>query len=395
MRKWLWPGVLFATLVCSVFALLPQTSGLADFRSEFASRPSPTEGGGEKPLFKAVYLIVVNGLRFDVAQTPDMPFLHKMVGAGAAWGKVKVGLPSYSRPGYERILSGAPSELTGLTMNDQSDPSPVPTIFSLAADSGLRTAASAHYWVRELVDGPLSGDRTGLYFGAHIQRGYSYLHDEPDSRVFAVARDIVRTHDPHLLLILPGTVDETGHAHGGKSVSYRENATAVDEALADFFHSLPDHDCLVLVTSDHGHRNAGGHGGGEREVLEVPLFAWGPGVRPGRMQQAIDQMDIAPTVAAALGLPMAGTMGGRVLVEAFTDPIPWEAREERLKRVQRTYLADNADLLGKRATAPNAGFAQSVGGIQKDVATPPSLLAPSRRRFPARGHRLGRDRHGA
>lgn len=262
MRHWLWPLLLLLTLVFSVFALLPHTTGLTGFRSDFDTRPVPTAQGSGKPIANAVYLIVIDGLRYDTTQTDAMPFLAGLKRNGAAWGRMRVGLPSYSRPGYARIISGAPTELTGLTMNDQDGPSPVPTVFSLAAKAGLRTASSAHFWIRELADGLIEGSMTGRYAGNNIQVGYSYLReDEPDSRVFAAAREFIRTYDPDLLLVLPGSVDAAGHRYGGASDDYRRSAAAVDAALADFFHSLPDKDYIALITADHGHRNAGGHGG--------------------------------------------------------------------------------------------------------------------------------------
>jgi len=352
--------------VLSIILLLPHTAGLSGFHSEFAARPVPTVGGGKTPLVHAVYLVVVDGLRLDVSQGGTMPFLDQLRRTTAAWGKIRVGLPSYSRPGYARLLTGAPAELTGLTMNDQTASPPVPTIFSLARAAGFRTAASAHYWVMELADGPLTDGRTGRISGRNILQGYAYEgEDEPDSRVFALAKDFIRTGDPGLLVVLPGSVDAAGHKYGGTAAGYRRSATAVDAALADFFYFLSSQDYLAIVTTDHGHRNAGGHGGEERAVLEVPFLIFGPGVRPGEMKQPVSQLDIAPTIAAALNLPMAGSMGGRVMAEVFADPAPWQAGQERLAQAQASYLAANADLLGWRASASGQNFAQSWRGARR------------------------------
>ena len=350
MRKWIWPAVLLVTIVLSLAALLPHLSGPSGFVSSLADRPVPLEDGARARLYDAVCLIVIDGLRFDAAHSAAMPFLRSLEGT-AAWGKVRAGLPSFSRPGYARLLTGAPSELTGLTMNDQTAPSPVPTLFSLAREAGLGTAASAHYWVAELCEPAGRSVREGRFTGERIQWGYAYGRgDEPDVRVFANAKEMVRSHRPAFTLVLPASVDTAGHQAGGGSAEYRRAAAAVDAILADFCQALPkDGKHLVIVTADHGHRDAGGHGGEERAALEVPLFLLGEGLRPGRMAGVIDQLDLAPTVAAALGLPMAGSMAGRVLVEAFRDPAPWRQAQAALERAQDSYISANAGFFGRAA----------------------------------------------
>ena len=67
-----------------------------------------------------------------------------------------------------------------------------------------------------------------------------------------------------------------------------------------------------MIVADHGHRDVGGHGGDEAEVLAIPAVMAGAGVKPGvtvRGQQA----DIAPTIAALLGLPLPTSSSGHAL----------------------------------------------------------------------------------
>ncbi|MGE5598517.1 MAG: alkaline phosphatase family protein, partial [Bacteroidota bacterium] len=249
MSNRLWPGLLVATILLSVAGLGTHQNALSSFRSDFAGRPVPTVRSTGKPLARAVYLVVIDGLGYRTAFSREMPFLGKLRDQ-AAWGLMTVDPPTYSRPGYARLLTGAPAELTALTMNDQRRPAPVPTIFGLASGSGLRAAASAHVWVRDLAGDEPAG-RTGRVAGRQIQRGYYYAgDDEPDGRVFAAARDLVRQYDPALLLVLPMSLDAAGHSAGTSSAAYRESAAAVDAALADWHHSLPARDGILIVTGD-------------------------------------------------------------------------------------------------------------------------------------------------
>jgi arylsulfatase A-like enzyme len=51
-----------------------------------------------------------------------------------------------------------------------------------------------------------------------------------------------------------------------------------------------------------------------------------PGVRPGEHLRA-NLNDVAPTTLAMLGIPVPGTMDGRVLQEAFAEPLRFERGE--------------------------------------------------------------------
>ena len=62
----------------------------------------------------------------------------------------------------------------------------------------------------------------------------------------------------------------------------------------------------VIVTADHGHVSRGGHGGAEPEVSSVPLVLAGKGIVPGASARNAQLVDVAPTVAALLGVPAPG-----------------------------------------------------------------------------------------
>ena len=49
----------------------------------------------------------------------------------------------------------------------------------------------------------------------------------------------------------------------------------------------------------------------------VPVFFWGPGIKPGVYRETIAVNDIAPTLAALLGTAQPSGSIGRVLNEIF------------------------------------------------------------------------------
>lgn len=81
-------------------------------------------------------------------------------------------------------------------------------------------------------------------------------------------------------------------------------------------------DRAILVVSDHGfrpgtERYAEKHISGEHRRQAFFLYA-GPGLRRGARIDEVDAIDVAPTLLAAHGLPVAADMDGVPLVEAFT-----------------------------------------------------------------------------
>lgn len=95
----------------------------------------------------------------------------------------------------------------------------------------------------------------------------------------------------------------------------------IDAWLAGFLEGMP-YDYVVVV-SDHGMaRNPGaglpGRHGPDDPEAHTGIFAIrGPGVRPGAQLADVSVLDVAPTVAWLLRLPVADDLPGRVLEEAF------------------------------------------------------------------------------
>jgi hypothetical protein len=73
----------------------------------------------------------------------------------------------------------------------------------------------------------------------------------------------------------------------------------------------------VIVTADHGHVAPGGHGGVEPEVSRVPWILAGAGIARGAAADA-RLIDVAPTVAALLGVPAPGHAAGHALTSLLT-----------------------------------------------------------------------------
>jgi hypothetical protein len=182
-------------------------------------------------------------------------------------------------------------------------------------------------------------------------------------------------------------VDRAGHADGvGRE--YRAAAAAVDRMLRTAFAAVDLVHDTVIVTADHGHVAPGGHGGDEPEVSHVPLILAGAGVVPGAVARDARLIDLAPTVAALLGVPAPRHAEGRALVEllalspsdATRRRADDDGRARALTAITSAALADAggpapgrlvAVAAGLAAAAALAGFGRRRGAF---AVTPGSLV---------------------
>src|SRR5439155_6068299 len=96
-----------------------------------------------------------------------------------------------------------------------------------------------------------------------------------------------------LVVVIHDKVDRAGHLYGA-AAEYGKAILQANRVVEKLVAGLDLTRDAVVVTSDHGHLDRGGHGGGEPEVEQVPLVAAGAGIRPGRYADA-QLTDVGPT----------------------------------------------------------------------------------------------------
>jgi predicted AlkP superfamily pyrophosphatase or phosphodiesterase len=226
-----------------------------------------------------VILILIDGLAWDTAQH-GMGYLQALCEAGfASRHRLASALPSLSRPLYECILTGTTPVASGIVHNGVNRLSEQTSLFHLARNAGLVTAAAAYHWISELYNrSPYDACRDRFTDDASlpIQHGVFYHRDDyPDDHLFIDAEALRRRHDPDLLFIHPMNVDDAGHRHGFDSAEYRNAARRSDNLLAHYLPGWLAAGYQILVTSDHGMNRDGTHGGDLPEERLVPLFLIG------------------------------------------------------------------------------------------------------------------------
>src|SRR5699024_1524405 len=183
-------------------------------------------------------------------------------------------------------------------------------------------AASALILGTEFEPGAPSGPRVGP--GDRERRRAHPGHlTEADPIIVEAAEHHLRVNDPDLAFGCLGEADQIAHEHG-VGAEYEAAVLRQDQRLGRLLSALSNRPTwsseqwLVIVTTDHGHLDEGGHGGGsweERQSFVVAAMVGGcsPTRTADSWAESAENIDIAPTALSHLGVPPAERHGGKDL----------------------------------------------------------------------------------
>lgn len=324
--------VLIFLAVSAYFWATGMISSNYAYRSPLDAAPlSPGQDLGE-PSTDRVVIVLIDALRYDTSMDADvMPTLAALRQAGAS-ARMHSRPPSYSAPGYSTILTGAWTEINGgPAFNLDYEDIPVITqdnMFSAAHRAGLTTAISAYDWFEKLV--PQADVDLSFYTA-----GYDAAADR---QVVDAALPWLQADQSQLTLIHIDQVDYAGHYEGGPvSQNWDASASRADALLAEILQQIDLEQDTLIVLSDHGQIDAGGHGGQDAIVLLEPFVMAGKGVRPGAYGD-MNMVDVAPTISALLGLNLPAATQGHALQEMLALPETVTANLEKATHDQQSTL---------------------------------------------------------
>lgn len=334
------------------------------------------EPTGAPPLAERVALVLVDGLRLDASR--QMPFLDALRRRGADYTS-RVGMPSYSRPGRATLATGAWSDLHGATTNEHRQAIGVDNLFRAAGRTGRSCVVAGSPGWSGLFGRDIARCGPAVRESATKEELGRFAQEAPLlARSDAEAVAFVRGAGASLTVVDVLAADAAAHALGARSEAYAQTLQAADRLIAELVESLDLGHAAVVVTGDHGHIDTGGHGGPEPEVLETPLVMAGRGVRPGTHGEA-RQIDIAPTAAALLGLPLSGAAEGHVLLEALDLDAPTRDALVRAESRQKAALVRSClATIGAPGVGPSAVLAGAAVAEPEAPSFPTALASVAR-----------------
>lgn len=330
---------LLSVLACLVLAggayfwATSMIDSLYAFRSPIKATPPAPGARLGAPITRRVVFVLIDGLRYDTSLKTDvMPTLARLRPQGA-FARTHSRTPSFSEPGYSTLLTGAwPYLNDGPAFNLPYAEIPTWTqdnLFSAAARANLKTAVSGYYWFEKLI--PQSAVSAHFYTPGEDRAA--------DRAVMDAALPWLDDPSYALVLIHLDQVDYAGHHEGGaRSPNWDAAANRSDALLGEVLNKLDLSKDTVFVASDHGHIDQGGHGGQDPVVLVEPFVLAGAGVKPGNAGE-IQMVDVAPTLAALLGLNIPADSQGQVLANVLDLPQAEAAALPGLAAKQQETLA--------------------------------------------------------
>ena len=284
---------------------------------------SPTESTG--PL---VVVVSWDGAKPSILkrllEEGRLPTLKGLLDEGCYTFEAQTIHPSSTLPSHVSMLTGLEPAAHGVTWNSYKPERgyvPVPTVFEIATEAGMRTAmvcGKEKFWhLRK--PGTLAAS--------------TYLTDPPGKAVEEALRMRAAIR-PHLLFLHLRDPDIAGHDFGWgcdeegvpPSEEYIATLEACDRALGIFLERLMEDGewgrTLLIVTADHGGHGES-HGTDHPEDMTIPWIASGGLVkRRGEIREAVGVIDTTPTVLDALGLPVPEECEGKVISywEAVLEP---------------------------------------------------------------------------
>ena len=262
--------------------------------------PIVPAGDPTTPQTRKVIVLLVRGLRLSTARS--MPTLDALRKRGADV-TLELSAPTYRVPVWLSLFSGARADTHGALTNDALPNPTLDTIFSRMAAAGNASV---------IIGAPL----WNTLFGAAVQRIETLddtgARDHDDRVVNALLQTLTDPAAPERLIVAEFTLLDTPARDPAAASATDIRIKAVANA-ADLANNT------LLVLSDRGLTAAGGEGGTEPEVARVPLIFAGAGISQDT-QDIARPMDVAPTLALLLGVPIP--------VHAQGAPI-WEALQSR------------------------------------------------------------------
>ncbi|MGN6445208.1 alkaline phosphatase family protein [Amnibacterium sp.] len=262
-----------------------------------------------------VLVVGIDGLRFDLATAERAPHLRGLVARGVTtWMTIPV--PTISGPVWATLLTGATAAEHGISDNTfvGSRLAGIPDLLSRAffADPTRSTFAAAAWppFVDPAGIGPViharDEQRRAERHRVIARDGETYGYRTEDAEIAAFSAAALAGAGPDVSFVYFSGVDEAGHVYGAISRQYVEAISRTDAHLGRLLAAVAERAragerWLVAVTTDHGHLDGGGHGGGEPEVAAsfVTRAAWN--VELDAWPDQIEPTELTPRLLAALG----------------------------------------------------------------------------------------------
>ncbi len=341
--------------------------------AELASQAARTPQASRTP---KVLLVGWDGIRPDVLREVPTPVFDSLAASGTFSEEAQTARPTVSGPCWSSILTGVwPNKHRVISNNFISNqygsyPDILTRIESVQPE--LNTFAVADWLPLVTVEsnGPLISDRIDKKI---VLNGYDLGWLEADSISVDHAVEELRNGDPDFLFVYVGAPDEISHNIGGIGTEYRDAIATADRQLGKLVEAIrhrptfQEEDWLILLTTDHGRTEEGGHGGVTPEETTVYYVASGPSTEVGIPVEPPGAVDLTVTALTHLGVPIdpAWDLDGKVVgLKGTTDVRPFPRTDTLRVLAYNTHHGEGLD-----GVLDLDRIAEVINQVEPDVVT--------------------------
>ncbi|MER6256654.1 alkaline phosphatase family protein [Streptomyces sp. NPDC001584] len=295
-----------------------------------------------------VLVIGIDGAVLDRVKAADAPHLNGLMAQGLTARSTLYASPmaaTSSGPGWSTIATGVWPDKHGVKDNSFTGKNyaAYPDFLTRieSAKPALNTYAAADW------EPITSTDQNGPIFSSKVDKRLSLKGDRDgyrteDPKIAAAAAAELRDQNPDAAFVYLGEIDAAGHSYGAASQQYLDTIARVDTLVGQLLTAVKNRPAYaqenwkILVTTDHGHTDSGGHGGSTIQERGTFVIAKGAGIPAGSVRADVRLADVAATALAQVGVSGSGLDG--VPLNAPDDD-PFDALRPNLQaRVDETAI---------------------------------------------------------
>ncbi|MGY4391740.1 alkaline phosphatase family protein [Streptomyces sp. TE12347] len=268
-----------------------------------------------------VLVIGIDGAVLDRVKVAAAPNLNGLMAQGLTARSTLYAGPmaaTSSGPGWSTIATGVWPDKHGVKDNSfigknyAAHPDFLTRIEN--AKPALNTYAAADW------EPITSTDQNGPMFSSKVDKRLSLKGDRDgyrteDPKVAAAAAAELRDQNPDAAFVYLGEIDAAGHSYGAASQQYLDTIARVDTLVGQLLTAVKNRPTYaqenwkILVSTDHGHTDSGGHGGSTIQERGTFVIAKGPGIPAGSVRSDVRLVDVAATALAQVGVSGTGLDG--------------------------------------------------------------------------------------
>jgi len=257
-------------------------------------------------------IMFVDGMRYDLMLEANTPNIDRLRNNGTTFSDFRSVLPSYSNVNYAAMATGSSTNITDVfaNANNQID---IPTLYSELDPLGLTSGMVTSSGTWENFLGPYADIITKVDFEYHQPGADGLMRD--------AALITIENNFSQIQFVDFSDVDSIGHQFGAASEEYMEAIELVDGYIGeiiDLYATLGQlENTTVVVFSDHGMDDVGGHGSRADQQTHASLVFANKGmINKGSIEsKKVGINSITPTLLAMAGVPLAPTMNGPIFYD--------------------------------------------------------------------------------